>query len=70
MNEQRAFTVVTVIRGCKTPCPHYDGDDMCDREFIRPENFRRAMKLFVENQHTLTPTCPRWNEAKPIGELK
>jgi hypothetical protein len=69
MNEQRAFTVV--VTGCKN-CHLSD----CKQEvclygtvFTEHQN-RRASQRFSENFKSITPTCPMWNEAKPIGELK
>jgi hypothetical protein len=70
MNEQRAFSVV--VTGCKNcPEPYYDeayGTYGCGRNDT--STIGKEFTLYKQNQNAITPTCPMWNEAKPIGELK
>jgi hypothetical protein len=65
MNEQRAFTVV--VNGCRN-CHLADKENrLCNTPNT---TWNEARVIFVGNENAITPTCPMWNEAKPIGELK
>jgi hypothetical protein len=69
MNEQRAFTVV--VTGCKD-CPKtkysmFTGNYWCGHD---PNGVSASVHIYDQNYSAITPTCPMWNEAKPIGELK
>jgi hypothetical protein len=68
MKEQRVFTVV--VTGCQDcPEPYYDeeyGAYGCGHNDAIGKNFT----FFKQNQKAITSSCPMWNEAKPIGELK
>jgi hypothetical protein len=67
MNEQRAFTVV--VTSCRV-CPHrtYSSHDYwC---LIGSGVVSQCIELYKQNRNAITPSCPMWNEAKPIGELK
>jgi hypothetical protein len=69
MNEQRAFTVV--VNGCKN-CPKSNYVFLCCMaDLLNDEDDNLASyRIFKQNENAITPTCPMWNEAKPIGELK
>jgi hypothetical protein len=64
MNEQRAFTVA--VNRCEV-CPYARHA----RKYCNiPMTSFGAEKVYAENLIAITKTCPMWNEAKPIGELK
>jgi hypothetical protein len=69
MNEQRAFTVV--VTGCKNcPCVRIPyGDKLCGHPEI-DGSLQLYEDYYRHNKHAITPTCPMWNEAKPLEELK
>jgi hypothetical protein len=62
----RIFTVE--VTGCMD-CPFHRDESIdsvarCIRVHVG------QVQLARENEYAITPTCPMWNEAKPIGELK
>jgi hypothetical protein len=70
MNEQRAFTVV--VTGCSN-CPNYSDEfGTCKLDCINKgiAGYRGDYNLIKANEVSITTTCPMWNEAKHIGELK
>lgn len=66
MNEQRAFTVV--VTACKN-CPAVSGLRGAGAYCSRANPVLR-FEAYMENYQAITPSCPMWSEAKPIGELK
>lgn len=68
MNEQRAFTFV--VTGCSN-CPSARiikiGYGICSEITTAGIDDH---EIYKQNKDAITPTCPMWNEAKPIGELK
>jgi hypothetical protein len=64
MNEQHAFTIV--VKSCNT-CPYAKHRIKHCNITISNE---RAGNCYTENKDAITPSCPMWSEAKPIGELK
>jgi hypothetical protein len=69
MNEQRAFTVV--VTGCSN-CPHFADEFGACFKAMPTTGFgtKKQRKLVDENYKAITPSCPMWPAAKPIGELK
>jgi hypothetical protein len=43
---------------------------MCYHADTNKKPKSKCEDTFYQNQNAITPTCPMWNEAKPIGELK
>lgn len=68
MNEQRAFTVT--VTGCKNCKKANQSPTTYLTECGLAGTIALAQELGRMNYGAITPSCPMWSEAKPIGELK
>ena len=70
MNEQRAFTIV--VQNCKD-CYYLHYSDHAGNMCLHastPDSRNIRQVIYQQNKDAITPSCPMWSEAKPIGELK
>lgn len=68
--EQRAVKVTVTVKGCMK-CPNAKPSPFSYSKTCNlASTVGDSQRLFHENVQGLTPSCPMWAEAKPIGELK